>query len=282
MSGQRFFMRKRKIITGALIALCLLGIIAASLMNPQETLKRDIKDETKSSIDISAAENDRTPDEANQQEESSHSDTAASEETKDAAGETTLKGEDAASGKTEHEKGGSGKKGPDAKENASDTQQIQNAAQSPVNPGQEQNETMEKPAEDSGGSTVEKQEITCSIEIRCDAISGNGILTANGYPHAEVYAKEKQIVARTVVRVKKGATVYDVLSRVCKDNGIALDAKMSAYGTYYVKGINNLYEFMAGGNSGWVYLVNNKSPNVGCSGYQLSDGEEIVWKYVVR
>ncbi len=51
------------------------------------------------------------------------------------------------------------------------------------------------------------------------------------------------------------------------------------YKSYYVEGINQLYEFDCGKNSGWMYSVNGKYPNYGCSSYKLEDGDKIEWRY---
>ena len=43
----------------------------------------------------------------------------------------------------------------------------------------------------------------------------------------------------------------------------------------YIEGINNLYEFDCGEQSGWMYSVNGWFPNYGCSRYQLKDGDVV-------
>jgi hypothetical protein len=52
-----------------------------------------------------------------------------------------------------------------------------------------------------------------------------------------------------------------------------------SYGADYIEGINYLYEFDAGEQSGWMYRVNGAFPNYGCSDYILEDGDSIVWAY---
>ena len=51
------------------------------------------------------------------------------------------------------------------------------------------------------------------------------------------------------------------------------------YGSTYVEGIGNLYEFDCGELSGWMYKVNGSFPNYGCSKYILSPGDKIEWVY---
>ena len=49
--------------------------------------------------------------------------------------------------------------------------------------------------------------------------------------------------------------------------------------SYYISGIDNLYEFQFGDLSGWMYLVNGETPSVGCGEYKLSDGDTVQWLY---
>ena len=62
--------------------------------------------------------------------------------------------------------------------------------------------------------------------------------------------------------------------------GLQLEASYTAaYGSYYVEGIGHLYEFDCGRESGWVYRVNGKQPNYGCSSCVVQKGDNIVWSY---
>ena len=88
------------------------------------------------------------------------------------------------------------------------------------------------------------------------------------------------ILGTTAVEFRDGETAYDVTRRACDAMGIQMEASyVPLYGSYYVEGINNLYEFDCGGMSGWLYFVNGWSPNYGCSEYVLKDGDSIVWEY---
>ena len=51
------------------------------------------------------------------------------------------------------------------------------------------------------------------------------------------------------------------------------------YGSYYVRGIAHLYEMDAGDNSGWLYSVNGKRPELGASGFLVSEGDAVLWRY---
>ena len=74
---------------------------------------------------------------------------------------------------------------------------------------------------------------------------------------------------------KRGASVYDALCAL----GLSVNAHGSAYGTY-VAAVGGLAEKEHGGTSGWMYSVNGVAPNVACSAYKLSDGDNVVWYYV--
>ena len=122
---------------------------------------------------------------------------------------------------------------------------------------------------------------TCTIEIRCDTILNNwDDLT----PGKEGYVPSNgTILATSSVSFEEGDTVFDVLTAVCKAAGIQLEYTFSSlYGSNYIEGINNLYEFDCGEESGWMYKVNGWFPNYGCSKYELHDGDVIVWCYTCK
>ena len=74
----------------------------------------------------------------------------------------------------------------------------------------------------------------------------------------------------------EGATVYDALCAL----GLSVNAHGSSYGTY-VSAIGGLAEKQHGGTSGWMYSVNGTTPMTACSNYVLSNGDNVVWYYVI-
>ena len=122
---------------------------------------------------------------------------------------------------------------------------------------------------------------TCTIKIVCDTILDNMGDLASG---KETYVPSNgKILSTTKVSFDDGDTVFDVLKDVCSMAGIQLEYSWTPmYDSYYIEGINNLYEFDCGSQSGWMYKVNGWFPNYGCSSYKLKDGDTIVWCYTCK
>lgn len=124
----------------------------------------------------------------------------------------------------------------------------------------------------------ESGEYTCTITIRCDtALSNKDKLNESKVPYIP---EDGIILAKVTVAFTPGESAFDVLQRVCEKGDIQLEYSWTPiYDSYYVEGINHLYEFDCGPESGWMYKVNGVFPNYGCSSYTLRGGEEIVWCY---
>ena len=150
----------------------------------------------------------------------------------------------------------------------------------PATPGQSQSSSMAtaKPGGSTVTTTPEAEKISCTIEIRCDSLVKNKKQAQESI--WKYIPDDGEILAKVTVQMEKGATVYDVLAKVCKAKGIAVDAEYTPlYKSYYIKGIAHLYEKQAGDMSGWIYKVNGTAPNRGASAYKISEGDVISWRY---
>ena len=150
---------------------------------------------------------------------------------------------------------------------------------------------MRAPEEDALGSeykitpipgsallTSENPENTCTITILCDTILNNrGLLD----PAKEAYVpKDGVILPLTTVEFAEGETVFDILQRVCTAADLQIEYSWTPlYDSYYIEGINHLYEFDCGAESGWMYEVNGWFPNYGCSAFEVQTGDAIEWRY---
>ena len=122
-----------------------------------------------------------------------------------------------------------------------------------------------------------KYDYTCLFEIECRTILSN----------MDKLSKDKKecvpddgVLFSAETGFDKGESVYDILKRVCDENGIQLETSYSpAFATRYIEGICNLYEFDCGTASGWMYTVNGEYMNYGCSLCTVSDGDKIAIRY---
>lgn len=121
--------------------------------------------------------------------------------------------------------------------------------------------------------------VTVSMEIRCDSLAED-ISRLKKKELAEYVPKDGTILETTEVEIAEGSTAFDVLNKVCRDKDMQVESSYTpTYKSYYVEGINYLYEFDGGSGSGWMYKVNDEFPNYGASEYEVSDGDVIVWVY---
>ena len=119
---------------------------------------------------------------------------------------------------------------------------------------------------------------SCTFSIECSTILNN--LSDLEPDKLEMVPADGIILPQTTVTFYEGESVYDVLQRVCRENGIHMESSWTPiYNSAYVEGIHNLYEFDCGSLSGWMYRVNGWYPNYGCSRYQLKAGEKVEWRY---
>lgn len=111
----------------------------------------------------------------------------------------------------------------------------------------------------------------CTVTIVCDTVLDN--LRSLDEEKAPYVPKDAVILPKTQVSFTEGDTVFDVLQKVCTAADIQLEYSWTPiYDSSYIEGINHLYEFDCGKESGWMYKVNDWFPNYGCSAYAVERG----------
>ena len=126
-----------------------------------------------------------------------------------------------------------------------------------------------------GGDSVQR---TCTLEIRCDTILDNWEQLDEG--KRDIVPSDGVLLSTRTVAFDEGDSVFDVLLRETRAAKLHMEyVDTPLYGSAYIEGIGNLYEFDCGPLSGWVYAVNGVFPNYGASQYALSDGDSVVWRY---
>lgn len=120
--------------------------------------------------------------------------------------------------------------------------------------------------------------MTCTIQIQCKSILSNMSKLKAG---KDRYVPANGVIlATSKVEFNEGDTAYDVTKRACSACGVQIEAAYTpAYGSYYIEGMNHLYEFDCGDMSGWIFKVNGWVPNYGSSEYKLKNGDSILWYY---
>ena len=125
------------------------------------------------------------------------------------------------------------------------------------------NESTAQTAENQ--TTEAKQEQSCEFLISCKTVLSNKSALQSNYQvpsGGKIYEKKMEF--------EEGDTVMDVLKRP----GVDIDVSKG-----YVAGIDGLYEFDCGKNSGWMYRVNGKFPNYMAGKCKLHDGDKVEWLY---
>lgn len=90
------------------------------------------------------------------------------------------------------------------------------------------------------------------------------------------------ILGSTMIELEEGDTVLDVLKRETRKQKIPIEYRGGSGALAYLEGINNLYEFDHGPESGWVYYVNGERPNKSAGSYSLEAGDVVEWVYVTK
>lgn len=95
--------------------------------------------------------------------------------------------------------------------------------------------------------------------------------------YIQVKGINENLISQTV-NVQKESTAFSVLKEVASQNQIKTTT--SGFGTMvYVTGIGDLKEKQHGNSSGWLYKVNDVSPNKSAGSYELKDGDRVQWYY---
>ena len=95
-----------------------------------------------------------------------------------------------------------------------------------------------------------------------------------------VYTDDAVIIEEVTVQFKDGDTVLDILKKAAREARVHMEYS-GAGKLAYVKGIDNLYEFDKGPESGWKYFVNGEEMRQSAGAYKPGEGDIICWRYVL-
>lgn len=129
----------------------------------------------------------------------------------------------------------------------------------------------EQAGDDAGGR------LGCVLSISCANLVGNTVLAEEKRP---LVPEDGWLLAPVECSFEAGESVFDLLYRETRARKIHMEyVQTPAYGSAYIEGIGNLYEFDGGPQSGWMFSVNGEFPNYGCSKVVLEDGDRVEWVY---
>ena len=132
----------------------------------------------------------------------------------------------------------------------------------------------------SGSHTEKERNLSCTFSISCKAAYDN--IGSLAEEKREFVSESGWLFEPCEVKYADDESVFDILKRVCAENSILIEYTSTALGSVYVEGINQLYEFDMGSESGWIYTVNGDFAVKGASEYIPAQGDTISWEYTVR
>lgn len=121
-----------------------------------------------------------------------------------------------------------------------------------------------------------------TLEIRVDTILKNYDKLDPALKSEKFVPSNGVILKKTQFPLKEGESVFDILVKATRKSRIHMEyqgADKNQYGSVYIQGINNIYEFSCGDLSGWMYNVNGSYPNIGASVKKVKNGDHIQWNY---
>ena len=135
--------------------------------------------------------------------------------------------------------------------------------------------TKPKPENNQTITSPKPENKTVTIAISCKTAINNGLNKKPGFSHLP---SNGIILQNMKVEFNEGDTVFDILVKITRKKGIHMEYRGSGSNTY-IEGINNLYEFDGGSNSGWMYSVNGVYPNYGVGAYKVKSSDVIKFNY---
>ncbi len=119
----------------------------------------------------------------------------------------------------------------------------------------------------------------CSLIVSCETILDN--MDKLKKEKHRLVPEDGIILSKEKVEFNDEESAFNVLRRELKREKIHMEfVDTPMYNSVYIEGINNIYEFDCGGESGWTYMVNDWIPNYGISQHFLKNGDKIKVFYI--
>ena len=115
----------------------------------------------------------------------------------------------------------------------------------------------------------------CYVNINCKTAIENEDISDS---ILAILPEDGILLDNVLVEYEEGATVFDVLAKIVREEKIHMEYTGSAK-IPYIEGIANLYEFECGPLSGWMYQVNGWFPSFSMGQYKIEPGDTISFVY---
>ncbi|MBI5530939.1 MAG: DUF4430 domain-containing protein [Candidatus Doudnabacteria bacterium] len=110
------------------------------------------------------------------------------------------------------------------------------------------------------------------------ALSGKTLPIFSSQPQTQLFDFRIEGSAETVCAGQaQGPTALDIIKNAAVQCGFNYSIKQMSFGPY----LSQIENDTASGQTGWMYLVNNVSPDAGASDYQLEKGDQVLWYFGV-
>ena len=117
------------------------------------------------------------------------------------------------------------------------------------------------------------------LALNNEQLSDNAEVSISGsYVSISIISDDAVILEEQKAPITTDDTVWSVTQRITREQKIQLEFKGIGK-QVYIKGIDNLYEFDKGAESGWIYKVNGQTPSMSCGLYNITEGDRIEWEY---
>ena len=133
-------------------------------------------------------------------------------------------------------------------------------------------------SKNTGYWAVNGEHVSILVSVLGDDVHNSD---ADGQVHVLFRNNLKVWSAQTEYRMAKASTAMEAIDAALAAAGMTCEKE---YGDTYISSVTTkdgvtLGAFTNGKNSGWLYSVNGKDPDVGACDYQLSDGDEVIFHY---
>lgn len=131
------------------------------------------------------------------------------------------------------------------------------------------------------GKEKQAEEIgTCTLLIDCSVLLEEENARRLPEETRKLVPENGLLFPETEQVLYSGDTAFSVLQRAARENGIQMEyVESPGYGSAYVEGIGNIYEFDCGDTSGWLFSVNGIGYNYAADKVALQNGDKVVWSF---